>query len=467
MTAQNDPDSFCQHLRATGAVRNEDLERALAVSRSEAQRIERSLLALGLIEEIRLLQILTDWLSLALTLDGEGYSPAEDAVAHLGSAYLTRNAILPVLNRDNTFCLLTADPRNDALRNEVAFLLERSFTLVGAPQRVIRDCIVKSAGDPRPDNRLSPEQAEKDIGRFKETTADGPAIKFVAAILSEAVDQGASDVHFETTQRGLRIRFRQHGILREQPLDSSLNASAVVARLKVMASMNVTERRLPQDGRISLTVSGRPIDFRVSSIPTQHGQGIVCRVLDPDALKRGWPELGFAPQTQSWILEILERPSGLFLVTGPTGSGKTTTLYAALTHLNTTARKIITVEDPVEYDIDGIEQIQVHEAIGLTFAAALRAILRQDPNVIMIGEIRDEETAAMACRAAMVGRLVLSTLHTSSAEGAIPRLQDLGVPKYLIDDTLIGVLSQDLVADCDERGQPAGRRLVAKPLRFR
>jgi general secretion pathway protein E len=211
--------------------------------------------------------------------------------------------------------------------------------------------------------------------------------------------------------------------------------------------MNISERRLPQDGRIAQVISGRLIDFRVSSIPTQFGESIVCRILDPKSLQRGWKDLGFAQDVSNWIVEKIEQPSGLFLVTGPTGSGKTTTLYTALSHLNAPERKIITVEDPIEYSLPGIEQIQVHEEIGLTFARALRSILRQDPNVIMIGEIRDEETAAMACRAAMVGRMVLSTLHTNSAEGAYNRLMDLGVPRYLIDDVLHGVLAQELAPD--------------------
>ena len=287
---------------------------------------------------------------------------------------------------------------------------------------------------------------------MRQGEADGPVIRFVSEVFDEAVSSGASDIHFEAQEGGLRIRLRKQGILKIHPIDRSLNTTSVLARVKVMASMNVSERRLPQDGRITSNIAGRKVDFRISSVPTSFGESIVARVLDPKALRLGWEKLGFNSETAKKITDIIEQPSGLFLVTGPTGSGKTTTLYTALAHLNQEGRKIITVEDPIEYNLPGLEQVQVHDEIGMTFARALRSFLRQDPNIIMIGEIRDEETAEIACRAALVGRMVLSTLHTNSPEGAETRLMDLGVPQYIVKDVLRGVLGQRLeVISEDER----------------
>ncbi|WP_420393375.1 GspE/PulE family protein [Acuticoccus sp.] len=252
-----------------------------------------------------------------------------------------------------------------------------------------------------------------------EGASDGPVIKFVADRLNDAIAHGASDVHVSSDASGLSIRFRMNGVLLAQDRANAVSADAVIARLKVLSGMNVAERRRPQDGRMTVVVGGRVIDFRMSSVPTQHGESIVCRVLDPKAVRLGWDALGFDIDTQAAVRAIIEQPNGLFLATGPTGSGKTTTLTTALVHLNNGRRKIVTVEDPVEYQIAGIDQIQVQEEIGLTFASVLRSILRQDPNVIMVGEIRDGETAQIACRAALVGRLVLSTLHTSSPSTAV------------------------------------------------
>lgn len=259
-----------------------------------------------------------------------------------------------------------------------------------------------------------------------------------------------------------------------QRVDPLISPATIMARLKVMADVNVAERRLPQDGRMEAMIAGRKIDFRFSSLPTQWGESIVCRVLDPKALRLGWDRLGFPAEIISKVQTILNRPSGLFLVSGPTGSGKTTTLYTAISYLNSTGRKIITVEDPVEYNLPGVQQVQVHEEIGLTFPRVLRGILRHDSNVILIGEIRDEETAEIAVRAAQVGRLVMSNLHTNSIAGAVTRLVDLRVPEFLVRDVLQGVLGQELLvtpcprcggADCAAcGGTSVGERRLAAEL---
>ena len=433
---------LCKFLESEGILPQGQLPRALSVATAESQRLDRTINALGLLEEDKLLPLLARFQKIDYLADAADIVPDKAAEAALGRDYLQRNGIIPVVTDGQNFALYTSDPTNAALHQEIAFLLERPIKIIAVPTRAIRARF--AVAEPTQASH-SDEQHAQDAARLRDATTEGPVIKFVNSLLSDAVELGVSDIHFESGEGGLKVRFRIHGILQSQPITGSLNQSSVFARLKVLSGMNVTERRLPQDGRMALTFSGRPLDFRVSSIPTQFGESIVCRVLDPRSLVRGWADLGFDTKTRDWIIGHIERPSGLFLVTGPTGSGKTTTLYTALTHLNSPARKIITIEDPIEYSLSGIEQMQVHSEIGLSFARALRSILRQDPNVIMIGEIRDEETAAMACRAAMVGRMVLSTLHANSADAALARLIDLGVQPYLAKDVLRGVLSQELV----------------------
>lgn len=272
-------------------------------------------------------------------------------------------------------------------------------------------------------------------------------------IIAKAVGDGASDVHIEAGESGARVRYRVDGILRvERPIEEA-NKASVVSRLKVMANLNISERRRPQDGRAQLSVRGRTVDIRLSTLPTQFGESIVLRLLDRDRLQLDWGALGFPKERARDIEQIVGAPNGIFLVAGPTGSGKTTTLYTALSQINSVDRKIVSVEDPIEFSLDGVNQVQVDPQIDMTFARALRSILRQDPDVIMVGEIRDQETAEIAIRAALVGRMVLTTIHTNDSISAITRLIDLGVPAYLLAATLRGVLSQRLVRKlCKECG---------------
>lgn len=340
----------------------------------------------------------------------------------------------------------TNDPANTSLLEEIAFHIDRNVVAVGAPTADIRRLLSELEPKEGPTTEGTHDaQIQRDADALRRAETDGPVIRFVQEQLTDAVLQGASDVHVECTEDGFAVRFRLNGVLVPQRVDHSLDAASVIARLKVMAGVNVAERRLPQDGRLETNIAGRKVDFRFSSLPTHFGESIVARVLDPKALRLGWDRLGFDAAIVERIKAILERPSGLFLVTGPTGSGKTTTLYTAVAHLNQPKRKIVTVEDPVEYNLRGVQQVQVQEEIGLSFARVLRGVLRHDPNVILIGEIRDAETAEIAVRAAQVGRLVLSTLHTNSAGGALNRLVDLGVPEFLVRDVLRGVLGQELV----------------------
>ncbi len=297
-----------------------------------------------------------------------------------------------------------------------------------------------------------------------ESENDAPIIRLINALLTEAVKEGASDIHVEPFENRLVVRFRIDGVLREVLAPQKAIASAVVSRIKVMARLDIAEKRLPQDGRIGLRIAGRPVDVRVSTIPAGYGERVVLRLLDKQAGKLDLQQLGMAPDTLRRLGETIERPHGILLVTGPTGSGKTTTLYASLLRLNDRSSNIMTVEDPIEYYIDGVGQTQVNTKVEMTFARGLRAILRQDPDVVMVGEIRDLETAQIAVQASLTGHLVLSTLHTNSAVGAVTRLRDMGVEPFLLSSSLIGVLAQRLVRVLDpatREAYPATARELA------
>ena len=309
------------------------------------------------------------------------------------------------------------------------------------------------------------EPAEEDAERLKDLASEAPVIRLVNQMIARAVETHASDIHLEPFPDRLRVRYRYDGVLHElEPPPARLQA-AIVSRIKIMARLDIAERRLPQDGRIKLTVRGHEIDFRVSTVPSLHGEKVVLRVLDRTAVEFDYAKLGLPPDIWQGIERALELPNGMVLVTGPTGSGKTTTLYTGLLKLNTVARNVVTVEDPIEYQLAGINQIQVKPQIGLNFASLLRSILRQDPDVIMIGEIRDIETVQIAVQAALTGHLVLSTVHTNSAAATITRLRDMGLEDYLMTATLKGVLAQRLVrrlCPVCKTGEPAPSALIER-----
>ncbi len=293
-------------------------------------------------------------------------------------------------------------------------------------------------------------QELKEPSDLLESDDDAPIIRFINAVLTEAVKDNASDVHIEPYENRLGIRFRIDGVLREILETRRALAPLVVSRIKVMSKLDIAEKRLPQDGRISLRIAGRPVDVRVSTMPSGHGERVVLRLLDKQAGRLDLTSLGMDDQSLKTMDRLIHKPHGIILVTGPTGSGKTTTLYAALERINDNSRNIMTVEDPIEYFIDGIGQSQVNNKVEMTFARGLRAILRQDPDVVMVGEIRDLETAEIAVQASLTGHLVLSTLHTNTAVGAVTRLRDMGVEPYLLSSSLIGVLAQRLVRVLDD-----------------
>ncbi len=451
-------DHLLGQLASRGLADQRVLDRARIVAVQEQTPVDRILLRLGLIDEAALLPVLCEVLDVVM-LDDPLYPIDTVAAQSLTLPYLSARLIAPLKGNGPVARIAMTDPGNAALLDELEFHLERAVEPVGATTATIRALLARID---QPDTQTGAErdsQALRDAEALRRSEIDGPVIRFMQEKLTDAVLQGASDLHVESTEDGFAMRFRINGVLVPQRVDGTLNAASVIARLKVMAGVNVAERRLPQDGRLEATIAGRKVDFRFSSLPTHNGESIVARVLDPKSLRLGWDRLGFDAAIVARIKAILERPSGLFLVTGPTGSGKTTTLYTAVAHLNAPRRKIVTVEDPVEYSLPGIQQVQVQEEIGLSFARILRGVLRHDPNVILIGEIRDAETAEIAVRAAQVGRLVLSTLHTNSAAGALNRLVDLGVPEFLVRDVLRGVLGQELILtpchSCAGAGCPA------------
>ena len=294
-----------------------------------------------------------------------------------------------------------------------------------------------------------PEQAD-----LLESEDDAPIIRLINALLTQAVKDNASDIHIEPFENRLVVRLRVDGVLREVLQTRRAVANAVVSRIKVMSKLDIAEKRLPQDGRISLRVGGRAVDVRVSTIPSGHGERVVLRLLDKQAGRLDLGELGMEPAVESLLDKLIHKPNGILLVTGPTGSGKTTTLYAALSRLNDATRNIMTVEDPIEYYLDGIGQTQVNTKVDMSFARGLRAILRQDPDIVMVGEIRDLETAQIAVQASLTGHLVLSTLHTNTAVGAITRLRDMGIEPFLLASSLIGIVAQRLVRTLDESREP-------------
>jgi general secretion pathway protein E len=327
----------------------------------------------------------------------------------------------------------------------------------------------RSAMDKTIDDLNVDDIGEEDLEHLKDLASEAPVIKMVNLIMQRAIETRASDIHIEPFEQSLKVRLRVDGILKEIDAPSVKSTAAVISRIKIMAKLNIAERRLPQDGRIKVQMLGKELDLRVSTIPTMYGESVVIRLLDKENTVFDFAALGFQGRHLQQFIEVLSQPHGIILITGPTGSGKSTTMYAALKQLNTSERKIITVEDPVEYQMEGVNQIQAKPQIGLTFASALRSIVRQDPDVIMIGEMRDLETARIAVQSALTGHLVLSTLHTNDAAGGVTRLLDMGLEEYLLTSTVNGILAQRLVRklclECKKPYQASPE--VIKELRLR
>lgn len=382
-------------------------------------------------------------------------TPSPELIAQLTPETARRYKTVPVSEHDGSLVLAIADPMDFEAFDGLGFLLKRPVEFVCAIPAQITEKIERlyPAGlEDLPGSVSVNEEEETDAGD------DAPIIRMVSNILVEAQNSRASDIHIEPLEKRLRIRFRIDGNLQEIQNPPKKLQGAIISRLKIMTgSMNIAEKRVPQDGRIQVKVGEKTIDLRVSSVPTVHGESIVMRILDKSSLMLGLPELGFLSDDQATFERLVTMPDGIILVTGPTGSGKTTTLYGCLNYMNRPDRKIITVEEPVEYQMTGINQVQVNSEVGMTFAAALRAMLRQAPNIVMLGEIRDKETAEIAINASLTGHLVLSTLHTNDAPAAVARLVDIGIQPFLVSSAVRGIMAQRLVrklcTNCKQPGE--------------
>ncbi len=437
-----------------GRLKDSDLARARPLHRESGGSLLGLLVRLGLVSERDHAQTCAEVLGLPL-LDAKAVpeSPPEALLDGLPLTlrFLKQFHVCPLALHDDVLDLWLSDPQDSYAADAVQLAMGLPVRLHVGLRSEIDDLIERWFGQGRSAMGAIIETADgegaavDDIEHLRDLASEAPVIRLVNLVIQRAVELRASDIHIEPFENRLKARYRVDGVLIEGESPPVNLTAAVISRIKIMARLNIAERRLPQDGRIMLRVQGKELDLRVSTVPTAHGESVVMRLLDRDTVVFDFHRLGFTDAFLPQFRKVLEQPHGILLVTGPTGSGKTTTLYTALSQLNTADVKIITVEDPVEYQIEGINQIQAKPQIGLDFANALRSIVRQDPDIIMIGEMRDLETARIAIQSALTGHLVLSTLHTNNAAGGITRLLDMGVEDYLLTSTINGILAQRLV----------------------
>lgn len=435
------------------------------VQEESGERLDAVLTRLGLISEQALAEAIAQ--AADLRLAGPDDFPPEPVAAELSPRFLREIKAVPLRSSEAGVDVAFVNPLEPYPLMALAYALEKPVTPLTARAGDVEAALDRLYGvmdaDARPDGEDAAD--EGDLERLKDLSSDAPVVRAVNSLIARAAELRASDIHVEPSEDGLKIRFRVDGALVHQDMLGAHLKAAFVSRIKVLANLNIAERRLPQDGRMRLAVRGHEIDLRVATSPTIHGESVVLRLLDRSNLSLDFNSLGFDPAILEQFLHVLAQPHGIVLVTGPTGSGKTTTLYAALASLNTSDRKILTVEDPIEYRLAGVNQTQVNPQIGLSFAAALRSFLRQDPDVMMVGEIRDLETAQVAVQAALTGHTILSTLHTNSASAAVTRLLDMGMEPFLLTSTLNAVLAQRLVRRlcpvCRTPHQASARELMS------
>jgi general secretion pathway protein E len=432
------------------------LRQAQALCAEGDDPLVRSLTKLGFVPEAQLADALS-----AFTQLPRARTPLRlaDCLDPLAPEFLRFHAIAPLEIRDDEITIAMANPLDDTAFRGVAFAAARKVTRVVAGLGEVEAALLAALGAADETETLPAIDATGSLESLRDLASDAPAIRLVQRLITLAVDRRASDIHIEPVEAAVKVRFRLDGVLQDVETLPWAYAGPLVSRVKVMANLNIAERRLPQDGRLTITVNGKAIDFRVATAPTLHGESLVLRILDRQEVELDFTRLGFDPERAATMRAALEKPYGIILSTGPTGSGKTTTLYTALKELNQPERKILTVEDPIEYMLSGVNQTQVKPQIGYTFAAALRAFLRQDPDVLMVGEIRDRETAEVSIQAALTGHLLLSTLHTNSAASAVTRLLDMGIDDFLLTSTLNLVIGQRLVrrlcAKCRQQYEPS------------
>jgi len=420
----------------------EDIEQALSIQKEYGGTIGNILLNLGSISDKTLIEAISKQYSLKLFLDANLSKIEKISIKDVPISFLNENAIYPIYETPNYIAFATHSPLKVTVISTIKNLSSKGVELYLATEEELRE--VRAVYENIDEDDIDEDIFEDEVDKLKELASEAPVIKLVNNIFTKAVQLYVSDIHFESSKQGMKVRYRLDGILKTVDTIPQKLKQAVTARLKLISKMNISESRLPQDGRISIKISAQEIDIRSSSVPTAFGESFVLRLLGNDSIDLSLDNMGFHEDNLSVLKEMLKKPNGIILTTGPTGSGKTSTLYSALNYIHSDDIKIITVEDPVEYQLDGISQIQVKSSIDYTFSNALRSILRQDPDVIMIGEIRDSETAQIAIQSALTGHLVLSTLHTNSAVGAIARLLDMKMEYFLLKSSIIGLMAQRL-----------------------
>ncbi len=459
-----DDDSLRAALLERGLLNTADFARAQHVkNESGNESLVLLLVRLGMVSEKAMAQVQSDMAGQSLLKPAEYPQLAQTST--LPVRFMKDQCLLPLMSTDSRHEFVVADLSDDFMRKALFLACHGEVALrVGVPseiQAAIERLFDKDAANEDLDLSITEGVSDIDVAKLRDMASEAPVIRLVNQIIQRAVDSRASDIHVEPYEHHLKIRNRIDGVLQDEASPPRELGPAVISRIKIMADLDIAERRLPQDGRINVRVQGQELDVRVSTVPTMYGESVVMRLLQRDSVTLDFDSLGFTPEQRARLQKELSMSHGMVIVTGPTGSGKTTTLYTALNSLNTEQRKVITVEDPVEYNLEGINQIQVNASIGLDFASALRSIVRQDPDVIMVGEMRDLETARICVQSALTGHLVLSTLHTNDAAGSVTRLLEMGTEDYLLNSTLNVVLAQRLVrvlcVHCKEDYEPDPR----------
>ena len=471
------PDAFSQILISEGLVSAEQLAEALRMASTSGKKVHDEVVRLGYADAAKVMKVLAKAHRLKFVNLTE-ISVPEEIVQLLPESVARENTIFPLSESGGTLRIATCDPTDMDAQEKLRFILNREVEMALAVREQIVESINRHYGLSDGESADSMLQeftdtaidftetaVEQQAAAAQEDNSDAPVVKLVNLIITEAVQLRASDIHIEPFEDRIRIRYRIDGRLVERDNPPRRLLGAMLSRIKILSKLDIAERRRPQDGRIKLTADGKDYDLRVSVLPTNHGQSVVMRILDKDNIKVGIRQLGLSENDFRQFKNLIRRPNGIILVTGPTGSGKTTTLYAALNELNRPDTKIITAEDPVEYYLAGINQVEIKHQIGLDFARVIRAMLRQAPNVILVGEMRDTETAQMGIQASLTGHLVFSTLHTNDAPGAVTRMIDMGVPAYLVASSVIAVLAQRLIrvncTKCKQPHQPLDTELEA------
>jgi type IV pilus assembly protein PilB len=439
-------DSLLTFLSEQGQLTPDQVQEVSEEHQRSGKPIPEVLYDFGIFDEMSLYQTLANLLVVPFVdLNSIEFRP--DILSQIDPQTIRLQEALPINYDSGSITIVLTDPLNTQIRDDLRFATNKEINIAVAPPSQIREKLQSYFGHVSVSAADLVQEIAPDIakGDLEQAANAAPIVKFVNTVLMQAIQARASDIHFEPFENEFKIRYRVDGALYEMTPPPKSLALSVTSRIKVMSALNIAERRVPQDGRIQTSMAGRNVDLRVSTLPTQFGESVVLRVLDRSTVNLSLETLGMPKKIYDYICNIIEKPNGIFIVTGPTGSGKTTTLYSCLNRINTIDSKLLTVEDPVEYDIEGIQQIPVNEGIGLTFARVLRAFLRQDPDRIMVGETRDVETATIAIQASLTGHLVLTSLHTNDAPGAVTRLIDMGVEPYLISSSLEGILAQRLI----------------------